>query len=73
VDALGLSARTDRPPTVLSIRQALIERAAKAREKITPPNHCAHCHKYHCRLLYIDYCICTGHISQDAPRPFSKQ
>ena len=70
---MGLPRQGDGQPTVLSIRQTLIEKAAKAREKITPPNHCAHCHKYYCRLLYIGCCICTGHISQDAPRPFSKQ
>jgi hypothetical protein len=72
MDAVGLPARTDGKPTVLSIRQALIERAVKAREKVTPPNHCPTCHKHHCRLLYIGCCICTGHISQDAPRPFPK-
>jgi hypothetical protein len=70
---MGLPRQGDGQPTVLSIRQTLIEKAAKAREKITPPNHCAHCHKYHCRLLLANCCICTGHISQDAPRPFSKQ
>jgi hypothetical protein len=52
---------------------SLIEKAAKARERVTPPNHCTHCHKHHCRLLYIGCCICTGHITQDAPRPFSNK
>jgi hypothetical protein len=72
MDALGLPARTDGKPTVLSIRKALIKRAAKARERVTPPNHCPTCQKYYCRLLLTGCCICTGHITQDAPRPFSK-
>ena len=73
MDALGLPARTDRQPTVLSIRQALIERAAKARERVCPPNHCLTCYRFFYRALYIGCCICTGHITQDAPRPFSNQ
>ena len=70
---MGLPPRTDGKSTVLSIRQALVEKAAKSREKITPPNHCPTCHKYHCRLLLTGCCICTGHISQEAPRPFPNQ
>ena len=73
MDVVGLPARADGKPTVLSIRQALIERAAKARERVCPPNHCPTCYRFFYRALYIGCCICTGHITQDAPRPFSNQ
>jgi hypothetical protein len=69
---MGLPAPADRKRPVLTVRQALIEKAAKAREKVTPHNHCPTCHKIYCRLLLIGCCICTGDISQDAPRPFAK-
>jgi hypothetical protein len=50
-----------------------MERAIKAHAKKCPPNHCPKCFHSFCRLLYIDCCICTGHIIQGAARPFSNQ
>ena len=69
---MGLPARPDRQPTVLTIRQALRDKAAKARERVCPPNHCPTCFRSFYRALYIGCCICTGHVSLDAPRPFTK-
>jgi hypothetical protein len=73
VAPVGLSSPTDRQPTFLSIKQALAERAHKARARVCQPNHCPTCFHKHYRALLIDCCVCTGHIDLSPPRPFSKQ
>ena len=68
--AAGGSTAGGRP--VLTIVQILAEKARALREKPLPENCCPYCYRHHGRGLYINHCVCTGHIDLSRKDIFSQ-